>query len=87
LKKPAILVRPQLGIGALVEIISKKEDGKRKVAKYITHLSILRASSELVAKKSPIMQSEGRFYPELQNQAHVILHGRRTGEEETWCVF
>src|SRR5271170_2727583 len=79
LRNPAILVRPQLGIGGLVDII---EDSDMKVAKYVTHLGIVHASPELVAKKSPIVQSEGRFFPQVDNNAHLILHGKRVDEEK-----
>jgi len=84
LRNPAIIVRSRLGIGALVDIIN---DGEMKVAKYITHLGIDRASPELVAKTNPTMQSEGRFFPKVDDNAHLILHGKWVGKEEKWCIF
>ena len=86
LDRPAILVPSTLGISAVVNITRKAEDG-RYFATYITRTFVLRQTPEFTNKINPVMEAPGRYRPKkIDDLKHIILHGEKCGDAQTWCI-
>ena len=87
LERPAILAKSTLGIGAVVNITREAADG-RYFAKYIARTVIQRQTPEFTNKIGPVMEAPEQYRPKkIDDLKHVILRGKKCGDEQKWCIY